>query len=328
MGSKTVVKVPVKDAHNDIETFIPLGILEGNKQGPTLGVIAGVHASEFAAADGSARFWASLKPADVSGRVIVALVADVVGALGGRPSKQLAGIDTTSNPLGTNPIDKKNLNRIWPGKADGTLTEVIAHTLMRELVMKSDAVVDCHGGEYNEYMLPYTITCAGGKADLDARTVEFAKALGVPFIEITDANGNWLGVGTSIGETVRSGRSGAMLEIGDRGIRDELSISQTFHALDNALMHLGMKAGKPAPWAATPVLLKKGIIMRTRAGGIYVPKVTIGEWIDAGQTFAEIHDFDNAVLDVLKAPEAGLVLTVVHARCVKAEAFAGKIGVV
>jgi predicted deacylase len=327
VGSKTVVKWPVEDVHHEVSSFIPVGILEGDRPGPTLAVIGGVHASEFAAHDGVARFWESLDPREISGKVYVVLVADVTAALGGRPTKQLMGIDTKANPLGTNPVDQKNLNRIWPGKKEGTLTEVIAHTLMQEVVLRSDAVIDCHGGEYNEQMIYYTITCQGGDAALDKRTLDLAMALGIPFVEVTDANGPWLGTGTSAGETVRSGRPGMIIEVGDRGIRDPQSISAVFNALENALRHLKMKKGTPVPWAGTPVKLQRGHIVKSKAAGLFTAKVTVGDWIETGQLFAEIRDFDDTLLEELRAPEAGVVLTVIFSRAIKADGFAGKIGV-
>ena len=115
MGSKKFVKYQVKDVENNYETFIPVGILEGSKPGPTLAVIGGVHGTEYCAHEGVQRFWGSLAPDELSGKVYVILAADVAAMC--------------NHSLYTNPIDGKNLNRVWPGKKDGTLTEVIAYTI-------------------------------------------------------------------------------------------------------------------------------------------------------------------------------------------------------
>jgi predicted deacylase len=227
-----------------------------------------------------------------------------------------------------NPVDGKNLNRIYPGKADGTLAEVIAHTLMEEVVKKADAVIDCHGGEFDEYMAFYLITCIKGDPELDQRTLDLAMALGVPFVEVTDASGDWLGRGTMIGETVFSGRVGMGLEFGERGERDEQAIAGTFNALQNALKHLGMKEGEPVPWAGTPVRLKEGVIVKSKEGGLFERHVMTGDWVEEGDLFARVLDFDGSVLEEIRAAEAGTVLTVIASRAIRADGFAGKIGVV
>ncbi|NJN99482.1 MAG: hypothetical protein HC875_37965 [Anaerolineales bacterium] len=144
MPGKTFVKFPVVDKHNNFETFVPVGIVEGQNPGPTLAVIGAVHATEYAAHDGVVRFWESLDPAELSGKVYVVLAADVMALC--------------SHTQYTNPIDGKNLNRVWPGKADGTLTEVIAYTITQEVISKADYVVDSHGGEFDEAIDLFIIT--------------------------------------------------------------------------------------------------------------------------------------------------------------------------
>jgi predicted deacylase len=314
MASKRMVKLPIEDVHNDVKSFIPLGILEGKRSGPTLAVIGGVHATEYAAQDGVTRFWESLDPEEISGRVLAVLAADVTAMC--------------AHHMYSNPVDGKNLNRIYPGKKDGTLAEVIAYTLMEEVVAKADAVIDCHGGEFDEYMAFYLITCTKGDPALDKKTLDMAMALGAPFIEVLDAHGTWLGRGTSQAEAVISGRPGMALEAGERGERDERAIAATFNALQNALKHLGMKPGQPVPWAGKPVRLESGLILKSTVAGLFERQVMVADWIEKDAVFARVRDFDGTLLEEIRAPEAGTVLTVIASRAIKAEGFAGKIGVV
>ena len=44
------------------------------------------------------------------------------------------------------PLDGKNLNRCFPGKADGTVTEMVAHYLTTVLFPLADVVIDIHTG--------------------------------------------------------------------------------------------------------------------------------------------------------------------------------------
>lgn len=315
MVSKRIVKLPVVDTQNNYETFIPLGIVDGKNPGPTLAVLGGVHGSEYSAHEGVARFWASLDPEELSGKVFVVLAADITAMCG--------------HNLYVNPIDGKNLNRVWPGKKDGTLTEVIAYTITEEVVKKSDAMIDCHGGEFDEAIGLFIITHAVGDEALDKKNLDLAMALGMPFVEVTNAFGTVLGTGTGGAEAMKSGRPGITLEAGGRGLQEEFYVSATFNCLQNGLRHLGMKPGKPVLWAGQPVKLDHGVLIKTTQAGIYRPAVEIYQWMNAGDVFARVMDFDGVtVLEEIRVAEAGTVLDVICARAIKAGGFAGKIGVI
>lgn len=314
MPSKNVVKLPVHDRHNDAEAFVPLGILEGARPGPTLAVLGGVHASEYSARNSAVQFWESLDPDEIAGTVLVVLAADVTAFW--------------NHHIYTNPVDGKNLNRIYPGSPDGTLTEVIAHTLMEAVIDKADAVIDCHGGEFDEYMGLYTIVPTTGDEEFDQRTLDLAYALGFPFIETTDASGDWLGRGTMQAEAVRRGHPAMAIEMGQRGEEDEQATAAGVNALQNALKHMGMRAGTPTPWAGRPVWLDEGLIVRSTQGGVFKRNVMTGDWIEAGEVFGCVYDFDGTLLEEIRAEASGVVLTVISPPAIKAEGFAGKIGVV
>lgn len=321
MANKQLVKLPVIDRHNDVETFIPLGILEGARPGPTLAVITGIHATEFVSQDGVARFWEWLEPNEIAGTVLVVLGADVKAML--------------AHHMWTNPVDGQRMGRAFPGDKDGTLTDVLSHTLWHEVITKADAVIDCHGGEYSEDMFPYVITHATGDEALDRRTVGLAMALGVPFVEVTTLGGVIGKRGGLTTEAVYSGRPGMVMEIGERGERNPKYVSYVVSALQNALKHLGMAEGAPVKWAGTPIQLDHGIILNTTTAGLYEPNVVVGQWINEGEVFARVRDFDGTLLEEILAPESGVVLTLINARCIGAgggdeflKGFAGKIGVV
>ncbi|MFN8453106.1 MAG: succinylglutamate desuccinylase/aspartoacylase family protein [Anaerolineae bacterium] len=174
----------------------------------------------------------------------------------------------------------------------------------------------------------FIITHATGNADLDKRTLDLALALGMPFVEVTDAHGTVLGSGTGAAEACKSGRPAVTLEAGGRGLREERHISAVFNSLQNALRHLGIKPGQPALWLGQPIKIDHGVILKSTQMGVYAPVVTVGDWIEQNDVFARVLDFDGSVLEEIRVPEAGVVLDVISARGIKANAFAGKIGVI
>jgi predicted deacylase len=130
----------------DSGTRIPITIVRGAQPGPTLALIAGTHGSEVAPIVALQRVRATLDPAGLRGTVLIVHVANVPSFLG--------------RTVYYSPVDGKNLNRVYPGRADGTVSERIAHAITREIIERADYLVDIHSGDGNESLRPYTYCCA------------------------------------------------------------------------------------------------------------------------------------------------------------------------
>ncbi len=313
MSRKDVRKVPVRDRQHGVESFVPVGTVEGARPGRALVVIGGVHGTEYAAQDAVQRFWDSLDPAELAGTVRVVLGADMTALLAHTPF--------------LNPVDGKNLNRTWPGQPEGSLTEVVAHTITTDVIAGADAVIDVHGGEWDQAIRMFTFTHRGIDPEVDRRALDLAVATGFPFVEVTDANGPVLGRGTTSAEAMRGGHPAVTIEAGGRARREEWAIRAHVNALQNALRHLGIVPGPPVPWAGTPVVLTRGVNVETHAAGRFEPAMDAGDWIEEGALFGRVVDVDGRVLEELRAPASGTVLYLMAARWIKARGFAGKIGV-
>jgi predicted deacylase len=313
MPSKFIRNLPIVDPASGTETYIPVGTATGGDGGPVLCVIGGVHGTEYAAQDAVVKFWERLDPQRLNGEVRVVLAADVTAMV--------------AHSAYVNPIDGKNLNRVWPGDPDGSLTERIASAITTNCVEGSDAVIDVHGGEWDEDIDCFIIAHRVGDPDLDKRTVDLAMALGFTYVEVTDAHGDVLGRGTGAAEAMKGGRPAMTLEAGGVGRREHRFVMAHVHALENAMRYLGITDGSPILFDGAPVLLDHGVLIKTTAEGRYVPAVEVGDWIEAGELFAEVVDYEGNVLEEIRAPEAGTVLDVIVARMIKAGGFGGKIGV-
>jgi predicted deacylase len=81
-------------------------------------------------------------------------------------------------------VDGKNLNRVYPGKADGTLSERIADTITREVIDRADYLVDLHCGDGNEALRPYSYWEAIGTPEVSEKSKQMALAFGLDYIVI------------------------------------------------------------------------------------------------------------------------------------------------
>src|SRR5512145_443777 len=156
-ASSGFIDVP---AGADAATRIPITIVRGAQTGPTLALIAGTHGSEVAPIVALQRVRATLDPAQVRGTVLIVHVANMPSFLG--------------RTVYYSPVDGKNLNRVYPGKADGTVSERIAYAITNQIIERADYLVDIHSGDGNESLRPYTYW---SPLRLDARADSIAREM-------------------------------------------------------------------------------------------------------------------------------------------------------
>ena len=128
-----------------------------------------------------------------------------------------------------------DLNRVYPGSADGGITERVAQALWRELDGHASALVTLHSWHAEGAATPYVEHAAG---DEDGRAL--AHALGVPFVEAWD----WP-PGLLPAAATRAGVVSAELELGGLGAQTPQMLAVGVAAVAGAMRHLGMLAGEP-----------------------------------------------------------------------------------
>src|SRR4051812_49254721 len=150
---------------------IPVTVVTGKAAGPTLALVAGIHGSEPSPIFGLQRVRAELDPSKLSGTVILVQIANV-------PSFQ-------QRTIYRGPWDQKNLNRVFPGKVDGTTSERIAHAITTQVIDQCDSLVDMHSGDGNEELRPYSYwNNLGLDERVDTVAREMALAFGLDHIVI------------------------------------------------------------------------------------------------------------------------------------------------
>ena len=142
-GKRTDLRLEIPAGENDPATFIPVSVLHGAEPGPVFLMVAGVHGFEFASILAAERLAEEIPLQYLRGTLIMTRPAHV------------SAFEERSPYV--NPYDRKNLNRSFPGVADGTQTERIAYALSAELspsphhgvmtfiAMRSGARIQGHG---------------------------------------------------------------------------------------------------------------------------------------------------------------------------------------
>ena len=257
----------------DSATRIPITIVRGRQPGPTLALVAGTHGSEVAPVIALQRLRAQLDPAELKGTVLLVHVANMPSYLG--------------RTIYYSPLDRKNLNRVYPGKADGTVSQRIAAVITREIIERADYLVDIHSGDGNESLRPYTYwSQLGVSPRVDSVAREMALAWGNDHIVIDN----------------------------ERPLDPQASVytQNTAHLRGTLrlLRYLRMLPGT-VELVDHPVWLDKTEVLRSPGTGIWYPLVERGQTVQKGTILGRLTDFFGETLAEIRAPFAGEVLYIV-----------------
>lgn len=269
---------------------IPVIVVNGVETGPVLCVDAGVHGDEYEGMEAVRRIAAELDPATLRGTFV------------GIPCVNVAAFDAASRTSG---LDHANLNRIFPGDADGSISLRLAATFTDRVIPAIDVLVDLHtGGTFGE-IAPLTIVQRGFE--------DLATKLGLAAgHELIWKGGAW--GGTARAATLQAGKPAVTLEVGGGTYREEV-VAVHAESVRNILRHLGMIDGDAVLRECYTAVT--GSFARAKAGGFFLAQAEPGQTCSAGDLIATVVDHFGEVREEVVAPVDGVVLWVRRLRTVQ-----------
>src|SRR5215510_7433744 len=135
---------------SDAGTSVPVAVFHGAKPGPALALVSGAHGTEYAS--------------------IIALV-------------NIPSFEQKVPHI--NPVDGKSMNRMYPGKIDGTQTDRVSFLITKQVVEQCDHLIDLHGGDLDESLRPYSYWTKTGNENQDRISREMVLAFGLDHIIIS-----------------------------------------------------------------------------------------------------------------------------------------------
>jgi predicted deacylase len=207
------------------------------------------------------------------------------------------------------PVDGKNLNRVYPGKADGSVSERIAYQITREVIERADYVLDIHCGDGNESLRPYSYwdVNAGGKEVVE-KSRQLALAFGLDRIVMdterpTDPAHS---IYCSTTATTR-GKPAITIESGGMGATDNESVERIERGVMSVMRHLKMIEGQPQT-VEHPMFIDRSEVLRSDETGIFYPLVEKGHTVIKGALMGYVTDFFGNRIYELRAPFSGEIL--------------------
>ena len=278
-------------------TEIPYTVVNGAQKGKVLALVAGVHAYEYPPILALYRLKTMIDPQDLRGTVLMVHIANL-------PSFK-------KRTIYYGPDDWKNLNRVFPGDLQGTMSQRIAAVINEEVVGRADVLIDMHCGDGNEALIPYTYWMISGRKAFDEGTRDLALAFGLPHIIIDDTRGNDLKNSKYLGNTaILRGKPAITTEAGYLGRTDEESIGLNVQGALGVMRHLGMIDGRPAP-EIDPVWIDKYEVVSSKWSGLFTPLVGMGSYVREGQIVGTVTDYLGVRKGDVRAPFTGILLYVI-----------------
>jgi predicted deacylase len=277
---------------------VPIAVVLGGS-GPTALVMAGNHGDEYPGQVAIMRLLRAIEPEQVRGRLILI------------PSLNMPAAKAATR---LSPLDGKNLNRSFPGRADGSVTEMIAHYLTTVLFPLADIVIDIHTGGRSVDFVPCAhmhLVPAGPQRDaMLAGTEAWNSEFCFLYADIA-------GTGLLPVEAERQGKTVITTEMGG---------SETVHApvhrltqsgLRNVLVQLGVLQGEFVTRAGAGLAPPRWVQSLSRddyrfapESGIYENLVPLGENVAPGQPIGAIHFVERPDREpvLVTAASAGVLL--------------------
>lgn len=293
-GQEAITEVRISTRESGGSWALPLMAKIGQSDGPTLAVIAGVHGDEYVGIMAIPALYKEISPDQLAGKLIMIPVVNP------------AAFEASTR---NNPVDDKNLARVFPGHAKGSLSDRIAHWLTEDVLQHADLFIDLHTGGTHGY-IPNLVGYIGGEDAVAQRSRAAAEAYNAPVI--------WghpppCPPGRSISAALDLGVPTLYTECLDKPHtrKKDVEIYQT--GVRNVMIHMGML---DMPLTTRPLeydLYGDGnldFVIEASEAGIFTPQVDLLEDVRAGQKLGTVRDVTGHMLEEVTSPHDGVVIMI------------------
>jgi N-alpha-acetyl-L-2,4-diaminobutyrate deacetylase len=264
--------------------------------GPTVLVLGGNHGDEYQGQIAAMKLARQLTPEMITGRIIIIPSLNFPAA---RAATRLS------------PLDGMNMNRAFPGDAEGPVTSQIAHYLRTVLFPMSDVVIDMHSGGRSMEFVPcshmHLVTDREQRARMFAAMLAWGTDFSFIYADIA-------GTGLLPVEAENQGKLVITTELGGGECVPAAVHRITQSGLRNVLIHVGLLKGRElkrkAPAIITQATNREDYILAPESG-IFEIMIDLGTRVKRGQTVGCIHHLErpDRAPEQIIAASAGYLIT-------------------
>ena len=264
-GTRRTVDLPVSILSDHTPVTMSCHVVHGKRPGPVLFVSAAIHGDEVIGVEIVRRLLRARPLGNISGTLLAVPIVNAFGFI--NHSRYLP--------------DRRDLNRVFPGHAEGSLAARLAHLFMTEIVARADLGIDLHSAALRRTNLPQIRLTPGND-----RLMELGRAFGAPVIlESRLREGSLRMAAEAEGVDV------LLYEAGE-GLRfDEFAARAGVSGILRVMRHLGMVGAKGVPRRhGTPALCGSSSWHRAPVGGLMRAYRGTGDIVEPGTVLCAISD--------------------------------------
>ena len=250
---------------------IPVCVINGGLPGPVICLLAGIHGDEYEGTLTLHRLARELNESEIHGCLILL------------PEINSRGLKTG---IRCNPLDGKNIDYVFPGSINGSVSERLAFAITHHFIARSDLIVDLRSGGQRLRFVPSTAVRFSKDAEQQKTDESIMVAFGAP---------NSLRLPASApntclqGMTAAMGKSYVQTELGGGSHYDAAMLSIAYTGCLNVLRHAGMLESE-LELAATRLLEVRNDswYLYAQCDGLYEPLTFPGEGVWHNEPMAHI----------------------------------------
>lgn len=301
-GEKRFEFLNVCTMTNGSQLGLPVHVLRGAEEGPKIVVMSTAHGYEICQISVVRELVETLNPEDMKGTLILIPVANPIAfEMGTRGT----WIDALWG-------DSGNMNRLWPGRADGWLTERMTYKISSEILPGSDWVIDMHASS-SALALAYTYYGKLNEKEIELSRVFGHEILVKPKAAEIDEKMQWT---TSKAYLQKAGIPSFSVEIGDfpglwtqrddKRAQPHRTVPEVgVTGITNVMKHLGMLEGEPTV-PRRQLVVEQELNLRPSHGGLLITEKTVqdlGTVVPKGEVLGRvISPYSFEILDTIVAP--------------------------
>lgn len=283
-GEKLRTMLPVPDT----AVKIPLTVINGCEDGPTLFITAGIHGGEYPGIAAAMELGRDLEPEQLHGCLIMMHPVNIQGFWARREFIV--------------PEDGKNLNRVFPGNPLGTLADKTAYLISNNFFPIADFYVDMHSGDIHESLHPYVYYPGQPTPEVEAKARSIAKVLDMEYMVRSLATGGAYNYAAS------QGLPSILIERGGAG----LCLREDIDAYKNDVLHilhkLAMFTQPVKPRRYVPRDVENLIYLEAMETGCWLHHIHSGDFVEEGQVLGHVTDLFGNILTTYYAEQTGVIL--------------------
>lgn len=281
-GSRQRIPLTVGSFLTYEDLRLQVTVVHGKRPGPVLLLTAAIHGDEYNGTEIIRRILTHPKLSRLAGTLLAVPIVN-------RP-----GFITRSRYM----PDRRDLNRLFPGSATGSLGARLARLLIDEVVSRADLVIDLHTGAINRPNLPHIRICPELPRDR-----ELAELFGAPVLLVGQPHEN------SFRNTCRTlGKPYLLYEAGEALRLDPNAIRFGVQGVLSVMARLGMIAGSGSKRRSTSLLSTRSFWERAPAGGIFIPLVPLGRAVKKDTLLGFVADPHGGGENPVTASREGVII--------------------